>query len=606
MSEIKSFDDFGFSAIISEAIRAKGYETPSPIQAQAIPVLLSKGGNLVGKAQTGTGKTAAFALPILEKVEVGNKSVRAIILTPTRELAMQVAEEMVSLKGAKRLRIQTVYGGQGMNQQLNALARGVDIVIGTPGRIKDHINRGTLKINDLQFFVLDEADEMLNMGFLEEIEEILQSTNDDKQMLLFSATMPKKILSLIKSYMTSYELIEVESTQQTNNMVRQVYYQVKGSERFDALCRIIDASKDFYGIVFCNTKREVDEVVLKLIERGVDAEGLHGDIQQTQREAIMKKMKKHKVSVLVATDVAARGIDVNDLTHVVNFQLPQDPESYIHRIGRTGRAGKEGIAVTLVSRGEQSDLMYIQKITNTKINLEKLPAIEDVLTVKKQIIKDKIKNIIEHSGYSDYIEISQEILEENDPEIALASILKYAFKDQLQLDKYVEFLHHPEMERRERPGSNGRDAGRVFIAKGKSDGFNAKTIVDFLVNEGNLKASQIDEVKVLDEFSFATLPVEEAQILVDFYKKAAKGKKPLVTMAVSKDDDRARGNNRFGGGGGARRTGGFDKPRSGGFDKPRSGGFDKPRSGGYDKPRSGGFDKPTGEREGGRRERKKF
>jgi len=426
------------------------------------------------------------------------------------------------------------------------------------------------------------------MGFLEEIEEILQSTNDDKQMLLFSATMPKKILSLIKSYMTSYELIEVESTQQTNNMVRQVYYQVKGSERFDALCRIIDASKDFYGIVFCNTKREVDEVVLKLVERGVDAEGLHGDIQQTQREAIMKKMKKHKVSVLVATDVAARGIDVNDLTHVVNFQLPQDPESYVHRIGRTGRAGKEGIAVTLVSRGEQSDLMYIQKITNTKIALEKLPAIEDVLVVKKQIIKDKIKNIIEHSGYSDYIEISQEILEENDPEIALASILKYAFKDQLQLDKYVEFLHHPEIERFGSNNGGGRDSGRIFIAKGKTDGFNAKAIVDFLMSESNLRASQIDDIKVLDEFSFATLPVAEAEVLVEFYKKQARGKKPLITMAVSKDDDRARGNNRFGGG--ARRS-------SGGFDKPRGGGFEKPR---------GGFDKPTGNREGGRRERKKF
>ncbi len=594
MSTITTFADFGFSTEIYEAVKAKGYEKPSPIQEQAIPILLSTNSNLVGKAQTGTGKTAAFSLPILEKLAVNNKKVKAIVLTPTRELAMQVAEEMVSLKGSKRLRIQTVYGGQSMGKQLDALQRGVDIVIGTPGRIKDHINRGTLKIDDLDFFVLDEADEMLNMGFLEEIEEILEYTNDEKQMLLFSATMPKKILKLISSYMSDYKLVEVESSQQTTHLVDQIHYQLKESDRFEALCRIIDCSKEFYGIVFCNTKREVDEINARLNERGIESEALHGDILQAQRENIMKKLKKHKCNVLVATDVAARGIDVNDLTHVVNFQLPQDPESYIHRIGRTGRAGKEGIAITFVSKNQTHDLMFIQRISNTKIRKGELPSVQDVITVKKQIIKDKITNIIEHGGYSHYEELAQEILEGNDPEVALAAILKQAFKDQLNIEKYTEFVV-PQYDERHtgarRDHSKGKsNTSRIFIALGKKDNNGTRDIVDFIVQETNLKAGLIDEVRVFDAFSFATIPTEEAETLIMVHKKLAKGGKPLVTIAKDRDDERSGGGTRSGGfrrdGGGSSRDGGGSSRGGGG--SSRSGGFgdrNRESSGSYERKR---------------------
>ena len=504
-----TFDDFGFSPDILEAVRAKGYVTPSPIQEKAIPYLLANDGNLLGKAQTGTGKTAAFGLPMLERLQPGSDSVQAIVLAPTRELAMQVAEELNSLRGKKKLRITTVYGGQSIGKQLSALERGVDIVVGTPGRIKDHLNRGSLNLSNLSYFVLDEADEMLNMGFLEEIEEILERTNDDKQMLLFSATMPKKILRLVPDYMKKYELIEVESAQQTTDLTEQVYYQVRESERFESLCRIIDSSVEFFGTVFTNTKREADEIAMKLTEKGTDSEALHGDIQQSQRESILKKLKKRKVSVLVATDVAARGIDVSDLTHVVNYSIPQDPESYVHRIGRTGRAGKKGIAVSLVSRSEISDLRFIEKVAQTKLTKKTIPSVEDVLNVKKSIIHNKIQNIIEHSGYMDYIGVAQDILMDNDPEIALAAILKQAFKDQLKSDSYYNFAPEeavapgrsfeskgPRDFSRPSYGGGNKSSQRIFIARGRADGESARSIVDFIVKETNLSAKQINDVHI--------------------------------------------------------------------------------------------------------------
>jgi ATP-dependent RNA helicase DeaD len=414
-------------------------------------------------------------------------------------------------------------------------------------------------------------------------------------MLLFSATMPKKILKLISQYMSDYKLIEIESQQQTTQLVDQIHYEIKGSDRFEALCRIIDCSKEFYGIVFCNTKREVDEVNARLNERGIESEALHGDIMQAQRENIMKKLKKHKCNVLVATDVAARGIDVNDLTHVINFELPQDPESYVHRIGRTGRAGKEGIAITFVSKNERSDFMFIQKITNTKIRKGELPTVKDVLEVKKQIIKDKITNIIEHGGYSYYEELAQEILESNDPEVALAAILKQAFKDQLNIDKYQDFVV-PQYDERHtgarRDHGNGRsNTSRIFIALGKKDNKGPRDIVDFITQETTLKGGEIDEVRVFDAFSFATIPNEEANILIAMHKKLAKGNKPLVTIAKDRDDER---------GGGGTRSGGFRRDGGGRSGGGRSGGYGGGgRSGGY----GGGGDRNS---DGGGTERKRF
>ena len=336
-----SFFEFGLSQQMLDSLEKKGFETPSPIQTQVIPLLLAGQQNIIGQAATGTGKTAAFGIPLLEKLTPANNP-QAIILVPTRELAIQVAEEINSLQAEKkhRLSILSIYGGQSYDIQLRALKKGVDIVVGTPGRVIDHLNRRTLKLQEVSYMILDEADEMLNMGFIDDIEEIFQHTNPDKKVLLFSATMPKPILNIAKKYMGEYQLVSVKSQQLTTTQTTQLYFEVREGDKFEALCRIIDIEPDFYGIVFAKTKLDCDFITTKLNERGYQAQGLHGDVQQKQRERILKAFKDKHTRILVATDVAARGIDVNDISHVINYSLPQDTESYVHRVGRTGRAGK--------------------------------------------------------------------------------------------------------------------------------------------------------------------------------------------------------------------------------------------------------------------------
>ena len=310
---------------------------------------------------------------------------RAIVLAPTRELAIQVAEEINSFACGRKLKIVPVYGGQSIELQIRQLKKGVDIVVGTPGRVLDLIDRKILKLDKIEYFILDEADEMLNMGFIEDIEKILESfTNNDKRMLFFSATMPKEILKIAENHMRKdYEILKVETKELTTNLTDQIYFEVKQKDKFEALCRIIDLEPDFYGIVFCRTKNDVNELAGKLNDRGYDAGELHGDITQNHREVTLNRFKARKLNILVATDVAARGIDVNDLTHVVNYAIPQEAESYVHRIGRTGRAGKEGTAITFMTPSEYKKLLQIKRITKTDIRKEKLPEIKDVITFKK-------------------------------------------------------------------------------------------------------------------------------------------------------------------------------------------------------------------------------
>jgi ATP-dependent RNA helicase DeaD len=347
-----TFESLGLSDKTLKILERKGFEEPTPIQEKTIPAILEGEKDIVGQAQTGTGKTAAFGLPIIELIPEKSKAVQALVLTPTRELAIQVAEEINSLKGKKKLSIVPIYGGQSIELQLRSLRKGIDIVVGTPGRILDHLRRRTLKLQNISFLVLDEADEMLNMGFLEDVREIMDNTGPEKRTMLFSATMPREILQIAKKYMGEYDVMKVTKGQLTVSLTDQIYFEVSSADRFEALCRIIDIEEEFYGLVFCRTKIDVDTIANRLIERGYDADALHGDMSQGQREKILNKFKKHLLNVLVATDVAARGIDVQDLTHVINYSLPQDPESYVHRIGRTGRAGKEGNAITFITPGQ--------------------------------------------------------------------------------------------------------------------------------------------------------------------------------------------------------------------------------------------------------------
>ena len=526
INKLEGFAALGLSEKTIKALAKKGFEEPSPIQALTIPVLLKGEKDVVGQAQTGTGKTAAFGLPILEMINKSNGNVRAIVLAPTRELAIQVAEEINSFANGRKLKIVPVYGGQSIELQIRQLKKGVDIVVGTPGRVQDLIDRKVLRLDKLEYFILDEADEMLNMGFVEDIEKILESTNKDKRMLFFSATMPKEILKIAENHMRKdYEIIKVESKELTTNLTYQIYFEVKQKDKFEALCRIIDLEPEFYGIVFCRTKNDVNELAGKLNDRGYDAGELHGDITQNHREVTLNRFKAKKLSILVATDVAARGIDVNDLTHVVNYAIPQEAESYVHRIGRTGRAGKEGTAITFMTPSEYKKLLQIKRITKTDIRKEKLPEIKDVILSRKHRIIENITNILQEGNLNGFIDMAKDLLKEGSPEDIVASLLKSAYEDVLDTSNYNEI---------EEATVDHTGKTRLFIALGRVDKITPKKLVEFIVKESSIDKNKIKGVEVYENFSFMSVPFAEAEVILDIFKKVRKGRKPLVEKAKEK------------------------------------------------------------------------
>ena len=526
INKLEGFAALGLSEKTIKALAKKGFEEPSPIQALTIPVLLKGEKDVVGQAQTGTGKTAAFGLPILEMINKSNGNVRAIVLAPTRELAIQVAEEINSFANGRKLKIVPVYGGQSIELQIRQLKKGVDIVVGTPGRVQDLIDRKVLRLDKLEYFILDEADEMLNMGFVEDIEKILESTNKDKRMLFFSATMPKEILKIAENHMRKdYEIIKVESKELTTNLTDQIYFEVKQKDKFEALCRIIDLEPEFYGIVFCRTKNDVNELAGKLNDRGYDAGELHGDITQNHREVTLNRFKAKKLSILVATDVAARGIDVNDLTHVVNYAIPQEAESYVHRIGRTGRAGKEGTAITFMTPSEYKKLLQIKRITKTDIRKEKLPEIKDVILSRKHRIIENITNILQEGNLNEFIDMAKDLLKEGSPEDIVASLLKSAYEDVLDTSNYNEI---------EEATVDHTGKTRLFIALGRVDKITPKKLVEFIVKESSIDKNKIKGVEVYENFSFMSVPFAEAEVILDIFKKVRKGRKPLVEKAKEK------------------------------------------------------------------------
>lgn len=547
MENIKSFRDLGLSESTLEAIGKKGFEKPSPIQALCIPKLLEGDNDVIGQAQTGTGKTAAFSLPIIDRISRGN-NVKAIVLAPTRELCIQVADEISSLKGEKRLRVLPIYGGTSIQHQMKKLKEGIDIVVGTPGRVQDLLNRKKLKLDSIDYFILDEADEMLNMGFLEDIENILDYTNDDKKMLFFSATMPKEILKVAKSYMKNYEVLAVKNRELTTNLTEQIYFEVNKSDKFEALCRVIDVEKEFYGIIFCQTKTDVNDVTYKLAERGYDADCIHGDISQNQREKVLQKFKKQTINILVATDVAARGIDVNNLTHVINYSLPQDPESYVHRIGRTGRAGNQGTAITFVTPREYRKLSFIQKVTKTDIKKEKLPRVAEILKFKEESIIESVNQNLEMENYESYQDLAKKLLvgrEESEIETMLAALLKHAMGNELEADTYNEISERRESNSRNKERNNKRkdrdsfhdekldNSTRLFIAKGGKDGMNIGKLVGLICAKAKIKRKAIGNVQVFEKFSFVSVPFNEAETIIKAFQteKVNSGKQSLVERA---------------------------------------------------------------------------
>ncbi|MFZ9181575.1 MAG: DEAD/DEAH box helicase [Rickettsiales bacterium] len=555
MPNLDKFRDLGLSDTMLESLRKKGFEEPTNIQAKTIPFILQNKKDLIGKAQTGTGKTAAFGIPIIENIVPESKNVQALILVPTRELAIQVTEELSSFSENHKISIVAVYGGQPIERQIARLQRGIDIVVGTPGRIIDHLERKTLNISKVKYVVLDEADEMLNMGFVEDIEKILESSPKNRRTVLFSATMPSHIEKLAKNYMQDYEIISVMSEQISRDNIEQIYFEVSQADKFEALFRIIDVEDSFYGMVFCRTKVDADEIAHKLAHRGCRAEAIHGDLSQGQREKVLQKFRSKQITTLVATDVAARGIDVDNLTHVINYSLPQDPESYVHRIGRTGRAGKSGTAITLITPSEYRKLTSIQRIANTKITKQKVPNIADVIDSKKQRIKSAISEIVSGGTPSELDIIAEEILKDNpNPKTTLSALLKLAFKDELSEKSYNEIHdvgsykknkdfyyddhgitgYRPIGNQEKRGYVDRKGTARLFIAKGRNDQMDPKKLVDFIEKSTGVSQRHIDDVKVLDNFSFFAVPFEDAEKVLHIFQQKSGGKKSLVSRAKKK------------------------------------------------------------------------
>lgn len=451
---MNEFKKLGLSDTTISALSKKGYKVPTPIQAKTIPILLKGDHDIIGQAQTGTGKTACFALPIIENLKKSS-SVQALILVPTRELAVQVTNEIKSLKGESNLRVTTIYGGASIENQISALGRGVDIVVGTPGRVIDLINRKMLDITNVSYVVLDEADEMLNMGFVDDIEEILSKTKKDKKMLLFSATIPRGIIKIAKRFMREYEMITIKNESLATELIEQIYYDVRPGDRFSAIKRIIAVTSDFHGIIFCKTKIEVDALSQKLSESKYESAGLHGDISQGQRESILKKFKEKKISLLIATDVAARGIDVNDLNVVINYSLPQSPEMYVHRIGRTGRAGNKGLAITFLIPSERTRLKFVERMIKDKITKAELPSIQKIIETKKLQIESSVVKMIESYKGKDYNDIANNLLANNDAQKVVAAVLSLAFTGELNSNNYKDIVHLSSREDNKKEGKWG-------------------------------------------------------------------------------------------------------------------------------------------------------
>lgn len=534
-----SFRDLGVSEEIIKAVGDMGFEEPSPIQEKAIPLVLN-GVDMIGQAQTGTGKTAAFSIPIIEKIDAKEKKLQAMILCPTRELSIQVAEEISKLaKYKKGVRTIPVYGGQPIDRQIKALKSGVQIVVGTPGRVIDHINRKTIKTEAIKIFVLDEADEMFDMGFREDIELVIDRLPEDKQTTFFSATMAKEIMDFAQKYQKSPEIVKIVKKELTVPKVTQFYYDLDNHMKTEILSRVLDIYNPTLTVVFCNTKKMVDELTSSLRERGYLAEGLHGDLKQAQRDFVMNKFRKLTTDILVATDVAARGIDVDEVDMVINYDMPQDDEYYVHRIGRTARAGREGTAISFVSGKEFYKLRDIQKYTKTVITKKDIPTLVDIRnTQANKILNLLVENIGKEEEIKKHEKIVNIMLEENySPiDIALSAIDLFVREKGLSNHEELDYIDNDkkrpqrgrdrersrDRERRRDRSSKRKDENmaRVFLSVGNLDGVGTRHILSSLLEYSGLNKKTIGKIDVYDKYSFIEVEKKHVKELI----KKADGK----------------------------------------------------------------------------------
>ncbi len=527
---IISFSDLALSAPLLQAIREIGYETPSPIQAASIPPLL-EGHDLVGQAQTGTGKTAAFALPILNNIDTSRREPQALVLTPTRELALQVAEAFQSYaRHLPDFHILPIYGGQGMDTQLRQLRRGVHVIVGTPGRVMDHMRRHTLSLDGLTTLVLDEADEMLKMGFIDDVEWILEQSPPERQIALFSATMPEAIRKVAKHHLRNPREAKIENKTVTVEAISQRYWPVTGTNKLDALTRILEVEDFDAMLIFVRTKIATEELAEKLEARGYSAGALNGDMSQALREKNVERLKKKTLDIVVATDVAARGLDVDRISHVINYDIPYDTEAYIHRIGRTGRAGRKGHAILFVAPRERRMLLAIEKATRHRIREMRLPTREDIAERRVEQFKELVMNTLESEELSFYREFVQKLgKEKNLAPLDIASALTFLaqkerplvpaeksshtehFDDGRDARKRADRSERPERgaEKRERFTRDFDDTGVLYrIEVGRNDGVAPKDIVGAIANEAGISGKSIGHIKIYDEFCTVSLPAD--------------------------------------------------------------------------------------------------
>ncbi|MDR5658692.1 DEAD/DEAH box helicase [Serpentinicella sp. ANB-PHB4] len=423
-----TFTDFNLDKKVFQALTDMGFEEATPIQSQTIPTALD-GKDVIGQAQTGTGKTAAFGIPLIEQADLSNKDVQGLVLAPTRELAVQVAEEVNKIGNVKGVRALPIYGGQDINRQIKALRKNPQIIVATPGRFMDHMRRKTVKLNGIKMVVLDEADEMLNMGFVEDIETILSEVPTERQTLLFSATMPNAIRTLANKFMSEPHYIAVKAAEITVPNIVQEYIEVPEKQKFDVLSRLLDMQAPELAIVFGRTKRRVDELSEALSKRGYGAEGIHGDLTQNKRDSVLRKFKEGTIEVLVATDVAARGLDISGVTHVYNFDIPQDPESYVHRVGRTGRAGNTGLATTFVNPREISFLKTIERVAKRKIDRKPIPSFAEAIIGQQRLAVEKLLEVVRENDLKTYKSTAEQLLEDTDSVTLLSAALKMLTKE---------------------------------------------------------------------------------------------------------------------------------------------------------------------------------
>ncbi len=613
LSNMITFKELGLQPEILSAVEDMGFVTPSPVQEKAIPQILSSTQDVIALAQTGTGKTAAFGLPILNQLSTESRAIQAIILCPTRELCLQIAKEIESFaKYMDNVRIQAVYGGADITKQIRGLKDNPQIVVGTPGRTMDLIKRKALKINDITWTVLDEADEMLNMGFRDDIDTILETTPSEKQTLLFSATMPNEVRRIASEYMNSPVEISVSKTNMASKNIEHHVYMVRANDRYLALKRLADYYPNIYGIIFCRTRREAKEVSDKLIQDGYNADALHGDLSQSQRDSVMDKFRSQNIQLLVATDVAARGIDINELTHVINYNLPDDPEVYVHRSGRTGRAGNSGISIIISHSREGRRIKELERMMSGKIEAKEIPSGEEICEKRLYTLIEKIQNIeVNHEQIDPYMEAVNEKLAGLDRDELLKRFVSVEFNAFIEYYKNAKDINagsSDSSDDRQRGGRrNGRDFSRFFINIGQKHNLRVPNLIGLINEQTRNRNIEIGKIEILRNFSFFEVDTQFEGLVLESFKDANRDGVELDVQISKPEPGRGGSSDRRSGGGGSDRRSGGDRPfRGGGSSDRRSGGGSGERSsyrGSSDRNGGSGERRSSGSTGGGDRSR---